>query len=524
MMIAGTFPLLLVLLFTLVESRQLVKRDLQETATLALNQADSIAEHAWSMLQALQPLQGKSCDEISDELQHLNAKFAYFRAIGMTHGQTIYCSSLSAYASRNISDVIMMPLPESLPTSWSLSIDQIKDVDVSPTLIFIHTPADGWGTFGLVDAQYLVDFMNAVSKLRGFELSITLGNGDTIQASSTPIRAKEEWLSIAEYRTLSEHFPISVTVTAPASEMGKAWQFAILTFLPLALVLSILFMLAIYYWRRSKLSFRDELRRGITNNEFSVYYQPVYGVEAQHCTGAEALLRWRRSGGHWIRPDVFIAAAEAENMIIPLTQHLLKLVENDVASWDVPPDFHLGLNVSAEHLQDNGFIADIRQFAANVAHHRFLITLELTERSLISEGEEVARRLQQLRQEGIHIAIDDFGTGHCSLSYLQSFPLDYLKIDQGFVRTISQQGDDTPILDTIISLAHRLNLHIVAEGVETEQQLGYLMQHGVGYIQGFLYAKPMDNENFTVWKHYHGKRRLDTHQNQDTPIDEDNDA
>lgn len=509
---AGAFPLLLVLLFTFVESRQLVKRDLEATATLALNQAESVADHAWSMLKALQPLQGKSCDDISDELQRLNARFAYFRAIGLTNGKTIYCSSLSAYASRNISDIIMMPLPAKLPPAWSLSIDQIKDVEVSPTLIFIRTPSNGWGTFGLIDAQYLVDFMNAVSKLRGFQLSITLGDGDTIQAShTTAAHTNEGWLSVAEYHTSSELFPIAVTVTAPATEMGKAWQLAFLTFLPLALGLSALFMFATYYWRKRKLSFRDELRRGIANNEFSVYYQPVYGVDAQCCTGAEALLRWRRSDGHWIRPDVFIAAAEAENMIIPLTQHLLRLVENDVTSWSVPPDFHLGLNVSAEHLQDSGFISDIRRFAAKVAAHRFLITLELTERSLISEGEEVARRLQQLRQEGIHIAIDDFGTGHCSLSYLQSFPLDYLKIDQGFVRTISPQGEETPILDAIISLAHRLKLQIVAEGVETEQQLRYLTQHNVGYIQGFLYARPMDNENFTVWKHYHGKRPLDTH-------------
>ncbi len=120
----------------------------------------------------------------------------------------------------------------------------------------------------------------------------------------------------------------------------------------------------------------------------------------------------------------------------------------------------------------------------------------------------MAQRLQQLRQEGIHVAIDDFGTGHCSLSYLQSFPLDYLKVDQGFVRTISSQEEETPILDTIISLAHRLNLKIVAEGVETSRQLRYLTQHGVGYIQGFLYAKPMDNENFTVWQHYHAKHKL----------------
>ncbi|WP_264645350.1 EAL domain-containing protein [Candidatus Symbiopectobacterium sp. NZEC127] len=505
---AGVFPLLLVLLFTFVESRQIVKRDLQSTANLALDQAESITTRAWSLLEALQPLQGKLCEDIRDDLQRLSAQFAYFRAIGLTYDKSIYCSSLFAHNALEISDVIMMPLPEKLPPAWSLSVDQIKDADISPTLIFIRTPDDGWGAFGLVDAQYLVTLMNAVNKLRGFQLNIRVGDGDLIHPSITAAPNQPEWLSGAEYHITSERFPIAVSITAPAAEMGKAWQFAFLTLLPLALVLSALFILAALYWQKRKLSFQDELRRGITNNEFSVYYQPVYGTEAQRCTGAEALLRWRRADGQWIRPDVFIAAAEAENMIIPLTRHLLKLVEEDVTRWHIEPNFHLGLNVAAEHLQDSEFIADIRQFAANVAAHRFLITLELTERSLISEGPEVVQRLQQLRQEGIHVAIDDFGTGHCSLSYLQSFPLDYLKIDQGFVRTISSQEEETPILDTIISLAHRLNLKIVAEGVETARQLHYLTQHGVGYIQGFLYAKPMDNENFTVWQHYHAKRKL----------------
>ncbi|MBG6241259.1 MAG: hypothetical protein EKE20_04495, partial [Candidatus Symbiopectobacterium sp. Dall1.0] len=125
--------------------------------------------------QALQPLQGKLCEDIRDDLQRLSAQFAYFRAIGLTYDKSIYCSSLFAHNALEISDVIMIPLPAKLPPAWSLSVDQIKDADISPTLIFIRTPDDGWGAFGLVDAQYLVTLMNAVNKLRGFQLNIRVG-------------------------------------------------------------------------------------------------------------------------------------------------------------------------------------------------------------------------------------------------------------------------------------------------------------------------------------------------------------
>lgn len=124
----------------------------------------------------------------------------------------------------------------------------------------------------------------------------------------------------------------------------------------------------------------------------------------------------------------------------------------------------------------------------------------MTERSLISEGEQVAHKLAVLRGEGIRVAIDDFGTGHCSLSYLQTFPLDYLKIDKGFVKAIESADGETPVLDTIIQLAHKLALQVVAEGVETPLQLEYLRNHGVVFIQGYYYARPMSSAALMQWK------------------------
>ena len=147
----------------------------------------------------------------------------------------------------------------------------------------------------------------------------------------------------------------------------------------------------------------------------------------------------------------------------------------------------------------------MRYFARGMAVHRPDITLELTERSLLSDGEDVVQKLQLLRSEGIHIAIDDFGTGHCSLSYLQTFPLDYLKIDRGFVNAIESTTGEAPVLDAIITLSHKLGLKIVAEGVENATQLHYLKARGVMFIQGYYYARPMDSRLFMSWMQQEGQ-------------------
>nr|MBA2817404.1 putative cyclic-di-GMP phosphodiesterase AdrB [Candidatus Pantoea persica] len=228
-----------------------------------------------------------------------------------------------------------------------------------------------------------------------------------------------------------------------------------------------------------------------------MHYQPVYNKLTQSCTGTEALLRWTLPSGDAIRPDIFISAAEAEGMIVPLTRHLLDLIADDVQHWLVAPGFHIGVNVAAEHLQHPALVDDMLAFADKIKHTPLQITLELTERSLIKDGEDVARKLDRLRAEGMKVAIDNFGTGHCSLSCLQTFSLDYLKIDHGFINAIESLSGETPVLDAIITLSHKLQLEVLGEGVETALQYRYLHQRGVTFIQGY-YARPMDNRAFVA--------------------------
>ncbi|MEE3652133.1 MULTISPECIES: EAL domain-containing protein [unclassified Brenneria] len=516
---ASVLPLLLGLLFTFVESRVMVKRNLESTALIALHHAENITEQAWEMVAEIQRLSGQPCNVIGAELQRLGSVFSYFRAIGVTKDTTVYCSSTFRHASPPMDVVIMQPLPSPLPTRWSLSIAGSSSVKSRPGIIFVQMPLHGYGAYAMVDAQYLIDLMLAIGEARGYQLTLTVNNGYPIQVGQ-PFPAVSGLFPLAEFEIKSDKFPIAVQVTAPIEESIRTWKQTFFTFLPITLILSLFFTFGVWNWQKRKLLFRDEIKKGIANGEFSVYYQPIYDSAENHCLGVEALLRWRRNSGKWIRPDIFIAAAEAENMIIPITRHLFDLVATDIAGWRVSPGFHLGLNVAAEHLQHPTFVSDVRRFEAKVASHQLKITLELTERSLISNGSDVIQRLHQLREEGFLIAIDDFGTGHCSLSYLQNFPLDYLKIDKGFVSAISSLDEDAPILDAIINLSHRMKLKMVAEGVENARQLTYLKQRGVIYMQGFLYARPMDNESLIAWLRYNHDKSLESFMIKDDAQDE----
>ncbi len=158
--------------------------------------------------------------------------------------------------------------------------------------------------------------------------------------------------------------------------------------------------------------------------------------------------------------------------------------------WKTNPGFHLAINVAADHLQHPDFVDEMLSFAEKMAVTEFNLTLELTERSLIKEGNVVADKLERLRAAGMKVAIDDFGTGHCSLSYLQTFALDYLKIDRGFINAIESLDGETPVLDAIISLSHKLKLQVLGEGVETALQFHYLQQHGVSFVQGYFLCPP----------------------------------
>lgn len=496
--IAGLLPLILCVIFTFIEARKTVTHQQQITASMLIAQADNISDLAWKMTARLAQFGHPACQEIRSQLRQYGTLYPYFRSVGLTHDNEVYCSSAFGKIRGAVEAMIRTPIPEPRTTSWMLSVAGTFGVHDRPAVVFMSETTDGFGSYAVVDGQYLIDFMTAASLSHGYHISMKFGDGYLI-SSGKPLHFYEGALGTNSYTLVSSRYPTTLTIIAPRAESLQSWRQILLTFLPMAFILSLLLMMLASNWLKRKNSYRDDIRRGIARNEFTVHYQPVFNQITGRLSGAEALMRWLPPDGRWVRPDIFIAAAEDEGMIIPLTRHLLKLVAKDCADWQLPPAFNLGINVAAEHLQHKDFVNDIRQFAQDVAHLQPAITLELTERSLISDGEQVGQKLATLRNEGIKVAIDDFGTGHCSLTYLQTFPLDYLKIDKGFVNAIETVDGETPVLDAIIMLADKLALKVVAEGVETALQMEYLQRQGVMYIQGYYYAKPMDNHALIQW-------------------------
>ncbi|OSN05442.1 diguanylate phosphodiesterase [Lonsdalea iberica] len=504
---AAILPLILGFIFSYIIARQDVKRDLEATTQVILHQAETINSMAWNQVAKLAPMEGKSCDSVLNDLIRQGTLSAYFRSLGLLRGHDMYCSSVSGDRVVPFTQIIQYPLPVVQPEMWSLSVPRTRGVPSRPAIIFTRQFSPTYGAFVVVDGQYLLDFMSAINNARPYYLTVQFNGGFRVQEGEK--RQIPHWfISPLFHERASKRYPIIVSAEVQPEEIQQDWLNDFLTFLPLSLFLSLTFIYIVRSWKKRKMSLRDELRKGIQSNEFSVYYQPLYDMKTERCIGAEALLRWFRPGGRTISPDIFIPSAENEGLIIPLTHHLFKLLAADVSQWALPQDFRLGINVAAAHIHHPNFVEDIRQLAKTLRSQHVQVTLELTERSLISDTHDVVKKLTQLRSEGILIAVDDFGTGHCSLSYLQMFPLDYLKIDKGFIGTIESANQDTPVLDAIINLSHRLALRMVAEGVNSAYEYDYLKRCGVQLMQGYLYARPMSSEALMAWLKEQGQQKF----------------
>ena len=504
---AGLLPLVLGILCTAIEARHTVSQQQISTANTLLTQAEKMSDNAWDMITQLRQYHYQPCTQIEDQLQRAGTLNAYFRSLGTLRGDNIDCSSAYGLNHGTLAEMMMQPPPITGKAWWSISVRGTSGVPDRPAVVFVRQLPDSTGFWAVIDGQYLMDFMHAIGESRGYQMSLQFSGGTLIASGPTDVEP-ELYLKSESYRAESSRYPITVNVTVPAGELLKAWRQALFIFLPMSAIFSILLMVLTANWLRRRISWADEIRRAMRNRQFSVHYQPVYSTALQRTSGVEALLRWQLPNDEMIRPDIFISHAESEGMIVPLTQHLLELMAEDIQSWQVEPGFHIGLNVAAEHLQHADFVQDIQRFARRIKDKQMVVTLELTERSLIDDGELVARKLRYLQSHGMKVAIDDFGTGHCSLSYLLTFPLDYLKIDRGFINAIEGLEVETPVLDAIINLCHKLQLAVLGEGVETSLQFAYLQQRGVVFIQGYYYARPMDNDRLRAWLNEQGRQPL----------------
>lgn len=254
---------------------------------------------------------------------------------------------------------------------------------------------------------------------------------------------------------------------------------------------------------QTRIALETQLRHAMERNELSVLYQPVVDSYTGDLISVEALLRWQNEKFGEIPPERFIPLAEETGLIVPIGNWVLNTACRDIQAWmeRTGKKIKLAVNLSPRQFTGEDFVNSVRDAIAQSRLPAACLDLELTERMFISG--ESSKDLQTLRELGIQFSIDDFGTGYSSLSYLAKLPVSYIKVDRSFLQDIANQSGSGILARGIIALSHSLGFQVIAEGVETDEQLQFLQEHGCNYVQGFYISSALPIEQLSTWAKAH---------------------
>lgn len=249
---------------------------------------------------------------------------------------------------------------------------------------------------------------------------------------------------------------------------------------------------------REQQSIESGIRLALERNEFVLHYQPKMDLGSGQVVGAEALIRWKKPGQGWVYPSDFIAVAEDSGLIVPLTKWVMAQACRQACIWTTAglPKICISVNVSAIDFRQRDFVESIELILKQTGMDPTLLELEITEGVLMQNVDATVTALNRIKALGVRLAIDDFGTGYSSLSYLRRFPIDVLKIDQSFIRGLSRDSSDAALVSAIISLGKSLKLTVIAEGIETLEQLDFLKAHHCEEGQGYYFSKAVAPDAF----------------------------
>lgn len=436
----------------------------------------------------LLPLQGATqapCEQVRSDLTQRAAFAANIRAILLVKDHSAFCSSATGPMALDIDEIS----PE---TDASRAVD-IRLIPGTPMVR--NTPAivlwlknasqPGSGIFTTLNIN-LTPYLLLASRqqeisgmaIAAGQKALTTWNDKVVNRSQLPASPLRK-IAIPGY-------PLTLYLYGEVLP-GRDVHIILLA----GLLLGVLITCGCFLLLTLRLRPGKEILLGIKRGEFHVEYQPVIDASSGKPYAIEALLRWTHPTEGRIPPDSFISYAEGQNLIVPLTRHLFRLVARDAhrLRHAVPKGTKMGVNLSPAHLVHPTFRQDVNDWISAMPADHFGYMFEITERSMVAEAnaDEV---FDWIRERGIKIAIDDFGTGHSALIYLEKFQFDYLKVDRGFVQSIGMETVNPPVLDTVLSLAKKLNLKTVAEGVETGEQALWLINRGVTHMQGYLFSRP----------------------------------
>jgi EAL domain-containing protein (putative c-di-GMP-specific phosphodiesterase class I) len=252
----------------------------------------------------------------------------------------------------------------------------------------------------------------------------------------------------------------------------------------------------------SLLQLENDLRRAVERREFFVHYQPIVQLSTGEIAGFEALLRWLHPERGFISPAEFISIAEETHLIRPIGVWVLREACAQMRRWHdrfpTAAQPFISVNLSARQFMQPDLVEQVKLVLQETRLEPSCLKLEITETVIMQNAEAATGMLRQLRSLGVQLAIDDFGTGYSSLSYLHRFPVDTLKIDRSFVSRMIAGNESAAIVETTVTLASKLKMNVVAEGIETDNQRSQLTALGCGYGQGYLFSRPVDADSATA--------------------------
>ncbi len=493
--VCGTVALLTLILtlgIRFISQRNSNQDRILEFASHTVHSLDNILLSLENSRDALLPLVGQPCPQAHLVLRKQAAILQTVRSIALIKEGILYCSSIFGTRRVPIND-FQAVLPAAEP-KLILSTDQWL-LKGSPILV-------QWYPVSLSGQDGVMEIVNIdlITKMilepqRPLITDVVLRVGDSFLRYGQQVTDKLTLSSNdARMQQASAHYPFTITVSSPGP--GKMALKNLPTQLPLALMLSLLVGYIVWLATARRMSFTWEINMGLAAREFELFCQPLVNARTQDCIGVEILLRWKNPRQGWISPDVFIPLAEEHNLIVPLTRYVISETVRQIGYFPASSGFHIGINVAASHFRHATLLQDLNRswFSARPIQQ---LVIELTERDALKDVDY--RIVRELHHKGVKLAIDDFGTGNSSLSWLEKLHPDVLKIDRSFTTAIGTDAVNSTVMDIIIALGQRLNIELVAEGVETEEQSRYLRHHGVHILQGFFYARPMPLREFPKW-------------------------
>jgi sensor c-di-GMP phosphodiesterase-like protein len=348
----------------------------------------------------------------------------------------------------------------------------------------------------LLPSEVLVAKLAVKDRTRGYG-QLALLDDTVIQEAGQRPPDGDSLSALDRNSRVSDRFGLRVTTLSPQVDVGTLAGLRDIATGMTAFFALALFGFAIILQRREAGTPVEELRRALKAGEFIPYYQPTVDITSGKLRGAEVLMRWKKRDGTIVAPANFIPLAESSGLILDMTRSLMRQVISDLGPiCAARPKMAIGFNMTAQHFADDRILRDLRSIFDRAPIRYSQIVLEVTERQPLENLNRTRRVIAAMQDMGVRVAIDDVGTGHGGLSYILKLGADIIKIDKMFVDALGHDNRSSTIVETLVDLAHSMRMEIVAEGVETFEQVIALRERGVRLAQGYVFAPPLPASSF----------------------------